>query len=322
MKNNIITTLKGILDQNKEMNPVATHNGPFHADELVALAIMQAVKGLVFPIRTRDQEILELVLSRGGYIFDVGGEYDPKRGKFDHHFKGAPVRSDGTPYASAGMAAKKFLGTRKCDPLREFVRNVDATDNGIKVEGWNFSLLVHKCNPICEYATPELFDERFGMLLSLISNGIVKPLLEGSQTLEKVLANFEYCIAPYIEQHDLEVEASSSRVRAAFEQGGPVLELPRYEAAMFDVMPEAPLEYLFVVFPNPTGEWMVQQIPEAKGSFAGRKQLPEAWAGKRGAELDAVTGIEGCVFAHPGRFIGGHKTQGGARELALLAAQS
>ena len=47
-------------------------------------------------------------------------------------------------------------------------------------------------------------------------------------------------------------------------------------------------------------------------------------AGIRNAELDKITGLEGCIFCHAAGFIGGHKTKAGALamlELALAAKE-
>ena len=62
-------------------------------------------------------------------------------------------------------------------------------------------------------------------------------------------------------------------------------------------------------------------VPERAGSFNNRKSLPSAWAGLDGEELDAVVGMQDCVFCHRGRFVAGHTTKDGAIEMARLALQ-
>lgn len=52
-----------------------------------------------------------------------------------------------------------------------------------------------------------------------------------------------------------------------------------------------------------------------------RMFLPEAWAGFRNEELSRVAGIEGCVFCHTVRFIGGNKTRDGALAMARKALE-
>lgn len=44
--------------------------------------------------------------------------------------------------------------------------------------------------------------------------------------------------------------------------------------------------------------------------------LPEAWAGLRDDDLSKVSGIEGCVFVHAARFIGGNMARAGALSMA------
>ncbi|PHH67957.1 hypothetical protein CDD83_6329 [Cordyceps sp. RAO-2017] len=63
-------------------------------------------------------------------------------------------------------------------------------------------------------------------------------------------------------------------------------------------------------------KWRIQAVPDAPGSFASRKPLPEAWRGLRDAELDAVAGVPGCVFAHASGFIGGNATWDGVKLMA------
>ena len=49
--------------------------------------------------------------------------------------------------------------------------------------------------------------------------------------------------------------------------------------------------------------------------------LPEAWRGLRGAELDAVAGIPGCVFVHASGFIGGNESYTGALKMATTSLE-
>ena len=88
---------------------------------------------------------------------------------------------------------------------------------------------------------------------------------------------------------------------------------------------QAPEGLLYAVFPMASGGFGVQQVPAAPGSFEGRKPLPEAWAGVRGEELQALLPSEvpsGAIFCHPGRFIAGHQTLEGAVAMAKAAAKA
>ena len=49
--------------------------------------------------------------------------------------------------------------------------------------------------------------------------------------------------------------------------------------------------------------------------------LPDEWGGLRNEDLDKVSGIEGCVFVHSVRFIGGNKTREGVLAMAKKALE-
>ena len=82
-----------------------THTAPHHADEVFATAML----AVLFPVelyRTRDQNIIN---NTDTIVYDVGGEFDPVRKRFDHHQKGfSEVRPDGIIYASAGLIWREY----------------------------------------------------------------------------------------------------------------------------------------------------------------------------------------------------------------------
>lgn len=67
--------------------------------------------------------------------------------------------------------------------------------------------------------------------------------------------------------------------------------------------------------------YRVQCMPVALGSFVCRIFLPEAWGGLRNDALVEVCEIEGAMFVHSVRFIGGHKTKDGALAMARKALE-
>ena len=106
-----------------------THDGSFHADEVTACALL-----LLFDLIDKE----EIVRSRNlkelnscEYVCDVGGVYDPKIKRFDHHqsnYKGS--------LSSAGMILKYLKEEKIIDEKlyyyfnRSLVMGVDAIDNG------------------------------------------------------------------------------------------------------------------------------------------------------------------------------------------------
>ena len=63
-------------------------------------------------------------------------------------------------------------------------------------------------------------------------------------------------------------------------------------------------------------------MPKALDSFTNRKSIKKEWCGVRDKELDALSGIEDCIFVHSGGFIGGNKKFEGALKMAQLSVQN
>lgn len=294
---------------------VGTHDGSFHADEVFATAILLLAYGKLTIVRTRDRAVLD----RQAVVLDVGGVYQPSEGRFDHHQKGgARKREDGSEYATAGLVwenqgtylAKKLvpgITTEQALEIRarvdsEFFRHVDAIDCGVDVSGptaIQVSSLVAGFNP--SWGEAASYDLRFG---------------EAVKFAYMIVANLVRQVAGIV------------RARSAIEQAptlfdGKVLVLDS-GAPWKEVVVHSMPDVLFVVFPSDTNaaEWYVQVVTEAVDSFQARKALPADWAGLRGADLDAVTGLTGCVFCHNARFICGHQTKEGVLELARMAVEA
>lgn len=291
-------------------NLIVTHNSDFHADDLFAAAVVMHHLNMSI-IRTRNEGFLDTAKKSGCILLDVGGEYSPGKRVFDHHFTPRPTRGDGSLYATAGMVVDHF----EMGGWEGLARKIDAVDNGVEVQGFNFAHLLAKTNPVTN-RTERGFLDRFQFLVHLMKLN----LASGSE--EEFIAETlgEEYVQGWIQENALVLEASKTRVRGAFttQQGG-VVVLTQQEPALGEVLHEAPQGFLYTVYPYTDGTWMVQQIPLWEKSFEGRRPLPAEWAGLRGGDLDEVTGIPGCVFVHPGRFVGGHQTLQGALQMAQLA---
>ena len=310
---------------------IVTHGGNFHADDLWASALVREF----FPgyahcavVRTRDKKILEAAKADPAFlVLDVGGQYVPSMGLYDHHFSPEPLGGDGEKIATAGMIWEQVyvpphMSLVNVGVLQTIAENIDKTDTGTKVDGWSFSMTIHKCNPLPPCDSGE-FDRRFDYLLGVMQDAIWGILwanlgCAGWEGVVEAVENHPQIMA-WVAEYDRAQEASEKRVREAFSQEGALIVLDQYEPALMAIAHEAPENKIYSVFPSPEGSWMIQQIPVRANSFRGRKGLPAAWASLREKELDAVTGLEGCVFVHPGRFIGGHRTLDGAIAMAELA---
>ncbi len=267
-----------------EQRSLGTHDGSFHADEVTACSLLllfdRIDRDKVY--RTRDPKVLE----NCDYVCDVGGVYDPKKRRFDHHQAGY----QGT-MSSAGMVLLelKELGVIEghlYDHINKaLVMGVDAHDNGVaKLEPGvtSFSQVISNFMPI-EYEAPaaemdraffQAVDFAYGHLerlrrrhhYTIECRGLVKKaMIEGSSALI-----FEESI-PWIENF--------------FDLGGDL------HPAQFVIMPSG-------------NHWKVRAIPPSLSErMKVRRALPEPWAGLHEADLKRVSGIDGAVFCHKGRFI-------------------
>ncbi|MDQ6983161.1 MAG: MYG1 family protein, partial [Ghiorsea sp.] len=80
-------------------------------------------------------------------------------------------------------------------------------------------------------------------------------------------------------------------------------------------------EALFVVYPSQTGEWRIQTVPAALGTFENRKELPKSWAGLNDEALQDVTGLDDAMFCHNGLFIAGAKSYESTMKMAAMAVE-
>ncbi len=274
---------------------VATHSGSFHADDVLAFALIRVfVDADATIVRTRDLERI----AEADIAVDVGGEFDAERCRFDHH----QASYEGTR-SSAGMVLDWLEAEGKVRPavagaLRdELVDNVDAVDIGAHtpVRGIPcFSTLVGIHNNTAE--TPEDFLENF---------------LAASAMAERVVAGVRHGVERAIESRAAVIAA----MQDAEEVGRAVLFLDQYgpwKGAYFgNGGADHPTDY--VLFPG-DGKWRVVAIPPRPDSFDKKRPLPAEWAGLVDEELAEVVGVDGAVFCHKNRFIAVFETRDQALE--------
>lgn len=305
---------------------IATHSGSFHADDVFAVCVLLAILGVDSAngtssqqvIRTRNQDLIDSCQ----FAVDVGGAYDPARGRFDHHQKGFSVRrANSIPYAAAGLVWKHY-GAEFVQVIRlglsditaetvasvvdaRLVQYLDAIDTGHMSPGVlpaSLPMLVSAFNPTWdEGATPECYDARFIQAVSVVRS--ILTALVNDVTAEVLAADIV---------RSCEVE-SDGQIIVLSKSGLP------WTGPVCDEMPKV----LFVVYPDSDGnQYQIRVVPVAPDSYQARKDMPEAWAGLRDADLAEVTGVSDSVFCHNGRFIAGARSKEGALRLARLALQS
>lgn len=281
---------------------IVTHSGNFHADDVFSIAALKRIFPSCKIIRTRDAAVIE----QADMVVDVGGEYEPDAGRFDHHQRGgAGERDNGVPYSSFGLIWQKY-GVEICQGNQEvanavdtnLVSTIDAIDCG-HVEGVyngvSLSQTISMFNPTWQEGSD--FDACFD---------------EAVDFAARVLARF-------IASANGGISARSMVANAIDKAEDPrVIVLEQYipwKTAVHALSEEA----LFMIYPSESGQWRIQAVPVALGSFEDKKSLPQEWAGLSGQALKDVTGIEDAMFCHNGLFIAGAESFEGTMKMAFIA---
>lgn len=329
----------------EDAKAIGTHDGTFHCDEALAIAMLKCLpefKDHVI-VRTRNPD----ELAKCHIVVDVGAEYDAERLRFDHHQKTFDGVLEGysTKLSSAGLIYKHYgrsiietvsegkfpqeiLGDIYKKVYEGFVEAVDGVDNG--VEAWgpaaegdpaparryrvttDLSARVGRLNPQWnEPYTAEALGERFKAAVALT----------GAEFAETVLGLADgWWPARALVQEAMEA-------RAAVHPSGEIVKFTSFapwKSHLFDLERAAGTEgqVKYVLYPDgSSGKWRIQAVSVAEQSFQSRLALPEAWRGVRDAELSAVSGVPGGVFVHASGFIGGNETEDGVLQMAIKALE-
>ncbi|KAH6842572.1 metal-dependent protein hydrolase [Chaetomium sp. MPI-CAGE-AT-0009] len=335
---------------------IATHNGHFHADEVLAVYMLRThvptYSGAKL-VRTRDPKLLDECHT----VVDVGGEYDAGRNRFDHHQRTFSTAFPGreTKLSSAGLVymhfgreiiARRLAQAEDSEQVgmvwrkiyESFVEALDAHDNGINVYdsaalaaagvqkkfsdgGFTLGAMVGRLNPNWNDPTPEdpaMAQEAEDKRFELASQRIGEEFDRG----------LDYFTKAWLPAREVVAEAFNARQE--FDSQGRIVVMKRQSAPWKDHLytlegeqPEGG-QVLYVLYPEkpvPDAKWRIQCVPVAGDSFESRKPLPEAWRGFRDEELDGISGVSGSVFVHASGFIGGNKTFEGALAMAQKALE-
>lgn len=336
---------------------IATHDGAFHCDEVLACHMLHHhTKAYQHAdiVRTRDPEKLE----KADIVVDVGAKYDVEKHRFDHHQRGfegtfeSLGKRSRTKLSSAGLVYKHF-GEEVVDSIlrskdvslstedlklvylkvyESFMEAIDGIDNGVQM---------YQSDSPARYESSTDLSSRVGRLNAewyeqnpdQDSNFRNAMLLAG--------AEFDACVqniaTSWLPARTIVAKAFNARMAdhgsgaimvmrdfAPWKDHIYTLEEEKGQTDIGDDIKEGDAagqtKVLYVLYEDITkSSWRIQCVAVSKGSFQSRKALPELWRGVRDEELSSVTGIEGCVFVHASGFIGGNKTYEGVKALAEKA---
>ena len=288
---------------------VATHDGSFHADEVFAIAALRLLGEPVRVTRTRDPAVVAAADLR----VDVGFRDDADRGDFDHHQRGfARARDNGVRYASFGLIWRRY-GTQACGGDDEVAAAVDAT-----------LVAPVDANDTGQQLTEGLIEGVRPMTLNGVIGGF-NPRWDETLTAEQERARFDAAVdlAQGVLEREIAAAASgraAARIVAeaiAAATDPRLVELP-INAPWKQALVPTSAEALFVIYPKRQG-FGLEAVPRELGSFANRRDLPEAWAGREGEDLAAVSGVPDALFCHAKRFLVVARTREAIGRLAELA---
>lgn len=301
------------LTEKIEEAKLVTHGGIFHADDVMATAILECLLDdgggniKVHRTFTVPEDLPEDVI-----VYDIGG------GKFDHHQKGGNgARDNGVPYSSCGLIWKAYgmqvvekTGAGNPELVwelidRDLVQGIDALDNGAMpkadypAQAMTITDLISQCNPNWDEET-----EQEDLDLAFIKAWVVAAV-----AFRNMLSN----------------AISKAKAQSLVDEGienskNGIMNLERFvpwqEYIFSSVNPKAK-EILFVVFPSNRGGFNCQCVPDFLGGFGQRNPLPETWRGLNGEQLRKASGVESAIFCHPAGFM----CSAGTREDAIKMAE-
>lgn len=275
-----------------------THNGIFHVDEVVAIAILEIANFNVdvTVVRTRDLE----ELAKAAVVVDIGG------GELDHHIRGFDKRRiTGEKYASAGLTWKKFgtyavrsimmdagldtISSLQIDKVvqeidKEIMIPVDQEDNGEAQKDHLFSF-VQDFLPAWTEEVPD-YDEAFADAVYHVSDILQKRI---RRKLLKLATKNEL------------------KSRFAVSESG-ILEIPNQRMDWVEEVTSynktCKSGWNFVIFPYPAGGWAAQAVPPSmENRFSQRVPFPKEWAGADALLLAELSGVEDATLCNGTFFI-------------------
>ena len=293
---------------------IVTHNGTFHADETMAIAVYELAFGVnTFDlIRTRDEK----VIAAADYVFDVGNIYDPSMNRFDHHMPNPPLRDTGEIYSSAGLAWKHF-GEKAISILL--------------TEDYTASEIISIFNKV---------DKQIFIPIDLIDNGEYFP--KNALTISHIIGNMNpawndgtFESIAFNKAVDLCKHALINNIKSIASDIDAVYEIKNINTRTFDdqvlilskKMPFVRAVYSlnlddvkFVILPD-GDNYLISTVTNNDDPTGMRLPFPKEWAGLRNSDLEKVNGVPESIFCHNNLFVAGASSLVAAKNMAFIALQ-
>ncbi|KAK1347216.1 UPF0160 domain-containing protein [Hamiltosporidium tvaerminnensis] len=288
---------------------LATHNGLFHYDEVLATAILKKIYPDAKIMRTRNIKLL----STADIVYDVGDAYDASRHRYDHHqisFDERFSEKYTIKMSSCGLIFKhfherllekyglyldsKYYNFMVDEIYASYFLYADGMDNGIDI--FDNSIAVRTfSNVMYELAK----------LNSNYNDGFYEALSVVSKDLEQFLTfKIKYWL-PSLEILVSEMEKQSGDIFFTKQN-----DFSTETAFVAEKILNK--DFKFAVCEVESNNFRIYAFQVERYKFKSKIALRKEWRGLRGAELKNVCKIEGCVFVHATGFTGGNETLKGA----------
>ena len=299
-----------------------THNGIFHCDEVVGIAILELayIGTPVYVRRTRNAEELKEL----DVVIDVGG------GEFDHHIANFNTcRPSGEKYASAGLVWRSFgekaimnvleevdisttsekLQNFKEEIDKQVILPVDLEDNGEKTGKHVFSFIPDFLPPYFEEPDFDACFEKAEKLAVEVLKAIIKTMAVKDRTQSVKLRAKKELEESYKQMKDgiLQIQAQNMSWQEI------VVEINKCHDNAAKV----------VIFSYPAGGWAAQAVPPSmEEQFSQLVPFPKEWAGANAETLPEISGVSSATFCHNGRVFARAETKEDMILMCKLAIMS
>ncbi len=287
---------------------LGTHSGKFHADDVMATAILKLLLGDIKVTRTREDN----VLSKLDLVYDISF------GEFDHHQVNKEIRENNIPYAACGLVWREF-GSRVIEKFnseldendviwifdyvdKNLVQGIDATDNGVDIKSeikeTSISDIIQSFNPTwdSESSKDDAFEEATKYATEVIKRIISKQV---SVIKARTIVNGSF------ENRDI-------NEIMVLKKGCPWLQ----QLLKIDINNEV----LFVISPDDNNtEYKIQTVKKTPDTFEARKDILESIRGKSSEEINSIIKIDDAIFCHKAGFIASAKSMESALKIAKLS---
>jgi len=292
----------------KNIKTLGTHSGKFHADDVMATAILRLLLGDIKVTRTRDEN----VLSKLDFVYDIG------LGEFDHHQLNKEIRENNIPYAACGLVWREF-GSRVIQKFnsefdendvmwifdyvdKNLVQGIDATDNGIDIKSeikeTSISDIIQNFNP-----TWDSEDSKDGAFEEATEYA--------TEVLKRIINRQVSVINARIIVNEAFQNRNSNEIMI-LKNGCPWLQ----QLLKIDINNEV----LFVISPDDNNlQYKVQTVKKNADTFEARKDILESIRGKSSEEINSIIKIDDAIFCHKAGFIAATKSMESALKIAKLS---